>query len=423
MAQPLFNVNSALSCGNTPNIQLHLPNAFSSYYWDMGNGVTGTNYQPPATTYTQGGTYDISLTITSATPFRIIDSVVIMQTNTSWQDCSNGDQEADYYLEFSTISGSLLYTTPKHSNQNTPSVITINGLRAGSEMLLEVWEADNSILCLLDDALGTVTIPNNTAGGIFQNVPEGLTLKITTKMVTSFTCTRTISVSQTSALITETCADNQHFLSAPDFMASYQWSTGETTQDITVSTAGVYKVTVSQANGCTGTNTHSVTNPTPAQPQVTCASNVLVCTNYTSFLTWLDSDFNAIPFASDIAYVPTEPGIYYVKYWGGTCDAISLPISFPDCGAVATEDVLEKTAFRVYPNPSSDGQFTFELPENGRGETSQLTVLNTQGQIVHQRILTQKTVDLSDLDQGIYVVYLQSKSAQYRERIAIVGGE
>ena len=46
--------------------------------------------------------------------------------------------------------------------------------------------------------------------------------------------------------------------------SSYLWSTGATTQTITVSSAGSFSVTVSNANGCTGsTSATTVVNPLP----------------------------------------------------------------------------------------------------------------------------------------------------------------
>jgi PKD-like domain len=50
--------------------------------------------------------------------------------------------------------------------------------------------------------------------------------------------------------------------------SSYMWSTGATTQSITVSTAGNYTVTVSNANGCSATSTPT-TITVNALPSVT----------------------------------------------------------------------------------------------------------------------------------------------------------
>ncbi|MFM7768865.1 MAG: HYR domain-containing protein, partial [Bacteroidota bacterium] len=56
-------------------------------------------------------------------------------------------------------------------------------------------------------------------------------------------------------------------LTAPAGYSSYQWSTGATTQTINPNTAGTYTVTVTNANGCTGSASQAVTvnaNPTPS---------------------------------------------------------------------------------------------------------------------------------------------------------------
>lgn len=45
----------------------------------------------------------------------------------------------------------------------------------------------------------------------------------------------------------------------PGYAGGYQWSNSATTQSITVNTQGVYTVTVTDANGCTGTDEHAVT--------------------------------------------------------------------------------------------------------------------------------------------------------------------
>ncbi len=56
--------------------------------------------------------------------------------------------------------------------------------------------------------------------------------------------------------------------------SSYLWSTGATTQTITVSTSGVFSVTVTNSNGCSGTT--SVTTTVNSLPTVT-ANNVSGC--------------------------------------------------------------------------------------------------------------------------------------------------
>ena len=79
----------------------------------------------------------------------------------------------------------------------------------------------------------------------------------------------TVTVASPSATITPSgpttfCAGGNVTLSAPSGY-TYNWSTGATTQSITVNQSNTYTVTVQDANGCTASSSTSVTvNPLPA---------------------------------------------------------------------------------------------------------------------------------------------------------------
>ena len=60
--------------------------------------------------------------------------------------------------------------------------------------------------------------------------------------------------------------------------AGYLWSTGETTQAISVTTSGTYSVQVTDANGCSNTSSKTVTvNPNPAVPTITAGGPTTFC--------------------------------------------------------------------------------------------------------------------------------------------------
>ncbi len=56
------------------------------------------------------------------------------------------------------------------------------------------------------------------------------------------------------------CRDEQTTLSATLGFASYKWSSNETTETITITKAGTYSVVVTDTNGCTATNSLTVSN-------------------------------------------------------------------------------------------------------------------------------------------------------------------
>lgn len=75
------------------------------------------------------------------------------------------------------------------------------------------------------------------------------------------------------------CGTGSVTLSAPAGFSSYAWSSGQTTQNITVSTAGNFTVQVANASGCQSppADAYSVTTTPPAKPTVGITGNTALC--------------------------------------------------------------------------------------------------------------------------------------------------
>jgi hypothetical protein len=83
----------------------------------------------------------------------------------------------------------------------------------------------------------------------------------------------------TSSGSTTFCAGNSVTLTSSTGV-SYLWSTGETTQSITVSTSGSYSVQITDANGCTSLASIPTTvtvNPIPSVPTITAGGPTTFC--------------------------------------------------------------------------------------------------------------------------------------------------
>ncbi|MEQ1584711.1 MAG: gliding motility-associated C-terminal domain-containing protein [Cyclobacteriaceae bacterium] len=76
------------------------------------------------------------------------------------------------------------------------------------------------------------------------------------------------------------CGSGSVVLNAPSGFTSYEWSTGETTQSITVTTADDYTVLVRDAGGCESEISDPLTvtiNQPPQTPQITVMGNLAIC--------------------------------------------------------------------------------------------------------------------------------------------------
>jgi hypothetical protein len=78
------------------------------------------------------------------------------------------------------------------------------------------------------------------------------------------------------------CLGNQNLLDAGAGHSSYLWNTGETTQTISIATAGVYSVTVTNSSGCKASTSVTATYVTLAPPTIT--GNLTFCTGSSTIL-------------------------------------------------------------------------------------------------------------------------------------------
>ncbi|MEO8149104.1 MAG: T9SS type A sorting domain-containing protein [Bacteroidia bacterium] len=112
------------------------------------------------------------------------------------------------------------------------------------------WSTGATTQCVIVSTAGTYTVTVTDANGCSSSCSKTLTVNPLP------TCLITGNGSICSGSLTQWCA--------PAGLASYLWSSGATTQCITVSTAGTYTVTVTDANGCTSScNKILIVNPLP----------------------------------------------------------------------------------------------------------------------------------------------------------------
>jgi hypothetical protein len=155
------------------------------------------------------------------------------------------------------------------------------------------------------------------------------------------------------------------------------WSTGETTQSITVNTSGDYFVTVSNLNGCSSNSlpTTVTVNPNPAIPTISANGPLTFCDGGNVVLTSSESNWNLWSNgASTQSITVNSTGNYSVTYtdvFG--CSVTSLPIT------VTVNPIVTPTFAAV--SPICSGTTLSNLPSislNGISGTWNPALDNTQ---------------------------------------------
>ena len=117
------------------------------------------------------------------------------------------------------------------------------------------------------------------------------------------------------------CAGGSVTLTAPA-STSYLWSTGETTQAITVTTSGSYTVQVFNASGCSATSAAKVVtvNPLPTAPTITAGGPTTFCTGGSVVLTSSSASGNTWSTgATTQSITVNSSGTYTVTLTSGGC--------------------------------------------------------------------------------------------------------
>ena len=111
-----------------------------------------------------------------------------------------------------------------------------------------VWSTGEMANSITVSMAGTYTVTVTDANGCTGT--DDMSLEVTSSLTPSITT------------ILEDC-DGTSTLNAGSSFASYLWSNGSTSSAITITTNGMYSVTVSDINGCSGTASVDITLPVP----------------------------------------------------------------------------------------------------------------------------------------------------------------
>ncbi|MEI6124051.1 MAG: T9SS type A sorting domain-containing protein, partial [Bacteroidota bacterium] len=347
---PIVSVTN--NCGNSV---LTASNYIGTLLWN-------TSETTPSITVTTAGVYTVTQTVgscTSITGIGVATPLVIPNapTVTVSNNCGNS------VLTASNTIGILTWSNGASTNSIT---VTIPGTYSVTQTVGSCISVSTSGIAapLTQPLAPVITVTNNCGnslltasnytGTLMWNTSE-TTPSITVLTGGTYSVTQTLGtctsaaasayampyVIPTAPVVTVINNCGNSVLTAFIYTGNLLWSTSETTQSITVTTAGTYSVT--QTVGiCTGPATSVVAAPmyVPNAPTVTvadnCGNSVLTASDYTGTLLWSTSETTP-------SITVTESGTYTVTQTVGSCtgpegSGIAAPLPIPSTPVVTVTD-------------------------------------------------------------------------------------
>jgi hypothetical protein len=129
---------------------------------------------------------------------------------------------------------------------------------------------------------------------------------------------------------------------------------------------------------------------------------------------WDNTSLSTCEVQSVCNYLATPGGYITIGYNAPGCNS---PAEVEAACQVGIESIPEINTFNMYPNPSST---SITIETSSVPPTSQLSILNLNGQqLIHRSLTQQKTVvDISNLPCGVHIIKLQSDKGLVMKKLA-----
>ncbi len=446
---PVVNLGPDLSlCNTDPIPPLNAGNSGANFQW-FNSGVaipnaTGQFYQP-----TQAGNYSVVVS-TSGTNCVGTDSVAIsiaaqlvVTIGPDQTICDNDSPTAlvanvpnssyVWLLNGQPISGANSQTYQPGLNAPgvyTVQVTTLSGCQGTDSMQISVIASPSvsitDVFACPGDAFAPLDAGNPGSNYLWSTGETTQTITPTsagtytvTVTISGATCDGTgtanaVNLTAPAPVVTgdtDICDGENSVFDAGAGFNSYQWSTGETTATITVSSTGTYDVTVTNNDGCDGSSSLSLTvNPNPV---VELGENQLICGdgstppsldagNAGSSYVW--SLNGSIISETGQTITPAASGVYTVE------------VTDPN-GCRGQDDVTISPCDVVIPNIFTPGNGdnkndVFFIKNLEANPNSALKIFNRWGNIVYESGNYQNNWDGDDLPDGTYFYSLNLQSGK-----------
>ncbi|AYN04966.1 T9SS type A sorting domain-containing protein [Flavobacterium sp. 140616W15] len=180
---------------------------------------------------------------------------------------------------------------------------------------------------------------------------------------------------------------------------TYSWSpSGGTAATASGLTAGIYTVTVTDANTCSKQQVFEIIEPVASILSISRAGNILTADQPGATYQWFTCPNTDIAGEIGQSFTPTANGSYGVAITLNGCTVIAPCVNVT---SLATTDFEEKSKFMIYPNPSQG------IVNVKSDHDTDLSIINQSGQILKTVKVTADTVNtinVENLSDGIYFI-------------------
>lgn len=206
--------------------------------------------------------------------------------------------------------------------------------------------------------------------------------------------------------------DNSIVLKLPENVFCYEWSNGNTGNELVTDTTGVYWAKIVTPNFCVLYDTITVTVDTvPAIPEIYRDNDTLKTNAVADIYRWYRD--NTVVGSNEPRLVIADTGIYEleIRTFGG-CTAFSDTIHIPaevDTAFDNVSTILFKN-IKLYPNPATT-ELTIEVLEQS-GYSYEITGI-AGNKIADGSLLTgTNTIDIARMSAGVYFVHIRTDNNQ-----------
>ena len=196
----------------------------------------------------------------------------------------------------------------------------------------------------------------------------------------------------------------------------YQWSTGANTSTISSLSAGVYDVTITDANNCSLAEQFTVIEPSQLQVSVTMNQNQLtgVVSGGSPSYTY-EWQLNNQTVSTSSSMTAQQTGYYVLT----VTDANGCVESKTQYYEQPSVDVEQNSSLdiKVYPNPAST---TVTLELSSDMVKAQFKLLDTRGRVVREgKVNNKTTLNIKNLSSGMYIMEVVGEEIRARKKFLV----